>query len=430
MTHQFCRSCVLRSAAIAVVAFLGMAAATSGQETPPPPAQADTTTPSPSPGAATPGSAPTRPRTTASASPQDLADFQIATWIAIDNRSEILVSQLAQQRAQNPQVRDFAQMMVREQGDLQNRLRQAAGTGGATAPPETRPAPPGNQAPPRTAPEPRTRPQPNASGSLGPLGPFPQFSLPPNVGPGRYEGPGTMHGMRFTRAAGSGGTGTGSEGTRGPQPGHAGTVVGVQNSGHTPGDAAEAAAVGFIGGQQTAVGAAGAQYEPRVVAVEAPPPADLGLQLAQAPPAPTPTPPSEADRAIAPPTSSSAEFPTPSAEVPSPTAPAPRPGIDLLAAKAQIGQTKDLLVQREMANKQGAEFDRAYMSSQVMGHLAMLATLRTLRNGASANLQNVLDQATQSTERHLEEARRLAMQLDQAGAAASSAVQRPANTRR
>jgi predicted outer membrane protein len=57
-----------------------------------------------------------------------VTDRDIVAWISADNDAEIQFSQMAQQKSSNEQVKQFAQQMVEEHGQLAQKLQQAAGT--------------------------------------------------------------------------------------------------------------------------------------------------------------------------------------------------------------------------------------------------------------------------------------------------------------
>jgi predicted outer membrane protein len=72
------------------------------------------------------------------------------------------------------------------------------------------------------------------------------------------------------------------------------------------------------------------------------------------------------------------------------------------------------LTQQELANKQGADFDKAYMGQQIVAHIDMLAHLRASRPLAGSELQQVIQQGEQMTEQHLAQARQIMQQIDRA----------------
>lgn len=59
---------------------------------------------------------------------------KFAEQAAISNMAEIQLGQLAQQKAQDPEVKQFAQMMVDQHTQAQNQLQQAASTSGISLP--------------------------------------------------------------------------------------------------------------------------------------------------------------------------------------------------------------------------------------------------------------------------------------------------------
>lgn len=85
------------------------------------------------------------------------------------------------------------------------------------------------------------------------------------------------------------------------------------------------------------------------------------------------------------------------------------------------------LTQQELTEKQGIEFDKAYIGQQVGAHLGMLAELRGSKNFASGQLQQVIAEGEQMTQKHLTEAKQIMSQLkDQQGSSASQPSQRAA----
>jgi predicted outer membrane protein len=95
----------------------------------------------------------------------------------------------------------------------------------------------------------------------------------------------------------------------------------------------------------------------------------------------------------------------------------------------QIKQECLNLTQQELAQKQGVEFDKAYMGQQVGAHIGMLAELRGSKNFASAQLQPVIQEGEQMAQQHLAEAKQIMSQLkDQQGAQPPQTSQRPGAT--
>lgn len=73
----------------------------------------------------------------------------------------------------------------------------------------------------------------------------------------------------------------------------------------------------------------------------------------------------------------------------------------------QIGQS----VQRELAQYQGSDFDRAYVGQQFWGHVIFVAAAKGAEKHVSPDLQQVLNQGAQTGEKHLEHCRTLIREL-------------------
>jgi len=75
------------------------------------------------------------------------------------------------------------------------------------------------------------------------------------------------------------------------------------------------------------------------------------------------------------------------------------------------------LSEQSLGQKQGAEFDKAYIGQQIVAHTNMLAELQAAQQFASGSqLQPLLQQGTQMTEHHLSQARTIMEQLEAANA--------------
>lgn len=55
-------------------------------------------------------------------------DQQLAAWLLVDNRGEIALAQLAQEKTSNSEVRDFAQHLIDDHSKMVEKLEQFAGT--------------------------------------------------------------------------------------------------------------------------------------------------------------------------------------------------------------------------------------------------------------------------------------------------------------
>jgi predicted outer membrane protein len=72
--------------------------------------------------------------------------------------------------------------------------------------------------------------------------------------------------------------------------------------------------------------------------------------------------------------------------------------------------------ERELSQKEGAEFDRCFMGMQVMGHLKMADTLAVFKKYASPDLQQVIAAGAQTTQEHLAEAKQYMKKVETAAA--------------
>jgi predicted outer membrane protein len=90
-----------------------------------------------------------------------------------------------------------------------------------------------------------------------------------------------------------------------------------------------------------------------------------------------------------------------------------RGGLNYMEVQKQIAAECLASHTRELNAKQGTEFDRAYIGSQIGAHMHMIDTCKVLRNYASPELQKVVDNSLQTAERHVDEAKTLMRSLDQ-----------------
>jgi len=89
---------------IAVLACLAAASAVTAQDPP--------TTP------------PNRTQQPTSSTTRNEADQVLASWVMLENNNEIALAQIAQTRAQNPEVKQFAEMMVKDHGEFGRKLQR------------------------------------------------------------------------------------------------------------------------------------------------------------------------------------------------------------------------------------------------------------------------------------------------------------------
>lgn len=86
----------------------------------------------------------------------------------------------------------------------------------------------------------------------------------------------------------------------------------------------------------------------------------------------------------------------------------------LLRVLEQIGSRHLTLIQNELSSKQGIEFDQAFMGNELAAHFAMLAQLQVAADHTSGSVQQVVNQGIQVTQHHIDRARGIMGQLEQA----------------
>ena len=64
-------------------------------------------------------------------------DGFLANWLLIDNRNEVAIAEIAQQKAQDPEVKRFAQKMIEDHRQFADKLQSFAGTMGYSGRNET-----------------------------------------------------------------------------------------------------------------------------------------------------------------------------------------------------------------------------------------------------------------------------------------------------
>lgn len=71
--------------------------------------------------------------------------------------------------------------------------------------------------------------------------------------------------------------------------------------------------------------------------------------------------------------------------------------------------------QRELNEKQGKDFDMAYVGMQIAAHMKMVDTLSVYSRHASGELQQVLNEGLETSQQHLEHAKQLVKQVEGSG---------------
>lgn len=87
-------------------------------------------------------------------------------------------------------------------------------------------------------------------------------------------------------------------------------------------------------------------------------------------------------------------------------------GLNLVRLKQQLGQQCVASAEEELNQKDGAEFDKCFVGMQIAMHMQMLDTLKVFSRYASEELDEIIEEAEQTNEEHLERAKKLIKQLD------------------
>jgi len=87
-------------------------------------------------------------------------------------------------------------------------------------------------------------------------------------------------------------------------------------------------------------------------------------------------------------------------------------GLDHVAFKRELAAQCKQTMERELGQKQGAEFDKCYMTAQVQMHLHAIDTMKVAQNHSSAELRAALDEGIATATQHLEHAKTLAKQFE------------------
>ncbi len=88
----------------------------------------------------------------------------------------------------------------------------------------------------------------------------------------------------------------------------------------------------------------------------------------------------------------------------------------MVALQRNVAEQCLQLTQRELGEKNGAEFDRCYIGQQVGAHIGMLAKLNGSEQFASGELRTFIQEATKTVEEHHKHAKELAKSLmDESG---------------
>ena len=101
--------------------------------------------------------------------------------------------------------------------------------------------------------------------------------------------------------------------------------------------------------------------------------------------------------------------------------------------RSQIGREIDeqclASLKKELSEKSDKEFDACYVGSQISGHMEMAATLKVLSNHTSGKLNEIVQDARPTVDKHLAHAKKLMDQLDKSRDHAQAAKDRSDRTR-
>jgi predicted outer membrane protein len=102
----------------------------------------------------------------------------------------------------------------------------------------------------------------------------------------------------------------------------------------------------------------------------------------------------------------------------------------LLAIENQITERCKQGLRDELQQKQGVEFDKCFIGSQIGGHMQMLAALEVIQQQGPEQLQQVAQNAQPIVQQHLDHAKELFKQLEGQGTAGSRTARQPSEPQR
>ena len=101
----------------------------------------------------------------------------------------------------------------------------------------------------------------------------------------------------------------------------------------------------------------------------------------------------------------------------------------LLAMERQITERCTQMAREELEQKDGAEFDKCYITAQIGGHMHMLAALEVIQQQGPEQLQQLAQQAHPQVQKHLDHAKQIIKQLEgEADATGSREARQPSRT--
>jgi putative membrane protein len=102
----------------------------------------------------------------------------------------------------------------------------------------------------------------------------------------------------------------------------------------------------------------------------------------------------------------------------------------LIALEQQIVEHSTQAAKEDLQQKQGAEFDKCFVGSQIVGHAKMLSALEVLQQQGPEAVQQLAQQAQPNVQKHLDHAKQLMKQLEGAGAPNNRAARQPTQPQR
>jgi predicted outer membrane protein len=101
----------------------------------------------------------------------------------------------------------------------------------------------------------------------------------------------------------------------------------------------------------------------------------------------------------------------------------------MLALQRRVTEECLQLTKKELGEHEGAMFDRCYIGQQMGAHIAMLAKLKGSEEFATGPLRQFINDATQTTERHLAKAKEIGKSLEEEATGASDQARRDGRER-
>lgn len=102
----------------------------------------------------------------------------------------------------------------------------------------------------------------------------------------------------------------------------------------------------------------------------------------------------------------------------------------LLALDRQIVEHCTQAAKQALQEKQGAEFDKAFVGSQIGAHMQSLSALEVLQQQGPEQIKQIAQQAQPTVQQHLDHAKQLMKQLEGQGASGNRAARQPTQPQR